>query len=406
MKDVYSVATLNQYIKHLFASDYALNNILVRGEVSNCKYHTSGHIYFTLKDKSAAIACVMFAGNRTTGLKFRLGEGMQVIALGSVSVYERDGKYQLYVRQIEPDGLGLLYQKYEALKKALDEKGYFSLEHKKPIPKYPKKIGIVTAKTGAAIQDIINIATRRNPYIQLVLYPATVQGPDAAPTIVKGIQALDAYGVDTIIVGRGGGSMEDLWAFNEEIVAKAIFECKTPVISAVGHETDTTIADFVSDMRAPTPSAAAELAVPDIRDIEALLGVYEDRLDNLMVGKVHLWRQYMEQYKFRLESLSPASQIREKRMHLIALEDMLNQRIATVITGKRHQAQMYQERLTGLSPMARLLGGYAFVTGEDGNLVRSVKQVKENDELKLSVADGDIYAKVTTVTINESRREQ
>ena len=406
MKEVYSVATLNQYIKHLFASDYALNNIMVRGEVSNCKYHTSGHIYFTLKDRAAAIACVMFAGNRATGLKFRLTEGMQVVALGSVSVYERDGKYQLYARQIEQDGLGLLYQKFEALKKALDEKGYFALEHKKPIPKYPKKIGIVTAKTGAAIQDIINIATRRNPYVQLVLYPATVQGLDAAPTIVKGIKALDAYGVDTIIVGRGGGSMEDLWAFNEEIVAKAIFECKTPIISAVGHETDTTIADFVSDMRAPTPSAAAELAVPDIREIESLLGAYEDRLDNLMVGKVHLWRQYMEQYRLRLDSLSPASQIREKRMHLIALEDRLNQRIATVIIGKRHQAQMYSERLAGLSPMARLLGGYAFVTDKDGQLIRSVKQVEENEELKLSVADGDIYAKVMSVEINDTRREQ
>ena len=240
----------------------------------------------------------------------------------------------------------------------------------------------------------------------MVLYPATVQGIDAAPTIVKGIKALDVYGVDTIIVGRGGGSMEDLWAFNEEIVAKAIFECKTPIISAVGHETDTTIADFVSDMRAPTPSAAAELAVPDIREIESLLGAYEDRLDNLMVGKVHLWRQYMEQYRLRLDSLSPASQIREKRMHLIALEEKLNQRIAAVITGKRHQAQMYSERLAGLSPMARLLGGYAFVTHKDGKLVRSVKQVKENEELKLSVADGDIYARVTSVEINDTRREQ
>ncbi len=310
------------------------------------------------------------------------------------------------MRQIEQDGLGLLYQKYEELKKTLNEKGYFALEHKKPIPKYPKKVGIVTAKTGAAIQDIINIATRRNPYVQLVLYPATVQGADAAPTIVKGIRALDAYGVDTIIVGRGGGSMEDLWAFNEEIVAKAIFECETPIISAVGHETDTTIADFVADMRAPTPSAAAELAVPDIREIQSLLSTYEDRLDNLMVGKVNLWRQYMEQYKFRLENLSPESQIQEKRMCLIALEEMLNQRIATLITRKRHQAQIYSERLTGLSPMARLLGGYAFVTGEDGQLVRSVKQVKAEDELRLSVADGDIYAKVTAIDINESRREQ
>ena len=296
MKEVYSVGALNQYIKHLFSSDYALNNIYVRGEVSNCKYHTSGHIYFTLKDKMSAVACVMFAGSRG-GLGFKMTEGQQVVVFGSISVYERDGRYQLYARQIDLDGQGLLYQKYEALKKELEEKGYFDQAHKKPIPQYPAKVGIVTAKIGAAIQEKINISTRRNPFVQLVLYPATVQGIDAAPTIVRGIATLDAYGVDTIIVGRGGGSMEDLWAFNEAAVARAIYLCETPVISAVGHETDVTIADFVADMRAPTPSAAAELAVPDVRELFARLSQYEDKLDALLVGKVHLNRQYLEKYR-------------------------------------------------------------------------------------------------------------
>ena len=394
MKEIYSVGALNQYIKQLFVSDYGLNNIYVRGEVSNCKYHTSGHIYFTIKDKNSALACVMFAGNRG-GLDFRLGEGQQVVVFGSVSVYERDGKYQLYARQITQDGQGLLYQRFEALKKRLDAMGYFSSEHKKQIPAYPKKIGIVTAKTGAAIQDIINISTRRNPFIQLVLYPATVQGQDAAPTIAAGIRALDAYGVDTIIVGRGGGSMEDLWAFNEELVADAIFKCRTPVISAVGHETDVTIADFVADLRAPTPSAAAELAVPDLREILGRLSDYEDTLDQLLSSKVHLYRQYAEQYRLRLTHLSPQNRIREQRMRLMDMEDQLNYHVEKVLTVKKHQRDLFMERLAGLSPLARLSGGYAFVTDAGKNLVRSVEHIKSGDILTISVTDGDIQAKVT-----------
>ena len=396
-KEIYSVGALNQYIKHLFTSDYALNNIYVRGEVSNCKYHTSGHIYFTLKDRTGAIACVMFASARS-GLNFRMSEGQQVVAFGSVSVYERDGKYQLYARQIVLDGQGLLYQKFEALKKSLEAAGLFDGRHKKPIPKYPAKIGIVTAKTGAAIQDIINISTRRNPFVQLVLYPATVQGADAAPTIVQGIKVLDAYGVDTIIVGRGGGSMEDLWAFNEESVARAIYACKTPVISAVGHETDTTIADFVADMRAPTPSAAAELAVPDFRELIGKLSDYEDKIDSLLVGKLHLWRQYIEQYRLKLENLSPKSQIQEKRMRLMGMEDALNQRIENIVTAKRHKTQLYAQTIEGLSPIARLSGGYALVTGSDQRLVASVERVHTGDVLTISVTDGDIEAKAEKIT--------
>ena len=397
MKEIYSVGALNQYIKQLFVSDYGLNNIYVRGEVSNCKYHTSGHIYFTLKDKGSALACVMFAGQRS-GLGFRLGEGQQVVVYGSVSVYERDGKYQLYARQIKQDGIGLLYQKYEALKKHLEALGYFAPEHKKKIPAYPKKIGIVTAKTGAAIQDMINISTRRNPFVQLVLYPAIVQGPEAAPTIVKGIRALDAYGVDTIIVGRGGGSMEDLWAFNEEMVARAIYECQTPVISAVGHETDVTLADFVADLRAPTPSAAAELAVPDVRGLLEALSSMEDRLDQLLLGKLHLNRQYVEQYRLRLSHLSPESQIQEKRLRLIDMEDRMGYLLDRLLDRKKHLRDLYMERLGGLSPLSRLAGGYAFVMDESRSLVRSISQVGPGDRLTVSVADGDILACVTETT--------
>ena len=265
MKNVYTVRQVNSYIKNMFAQDFMLNRIYVKGEVSNLKYHTSGHIYFSLKDESGTIACVMFAGSRA-GLSFRMKEGQQVIVLGSISVYERDGKYQLYAREIVPAGAGLLYEKFEALKKELAEMGMFAPEYKQPIPKYVRTVGIVTAPTGAAVRDIINIAGRRNPYVQLILYPALVQGEGAAESIVKGIHALEAKQVDVIIVGRGGGSIEDLWAFNEEAVARAVFDCTVPVISAGGHETDTTITDYVADLRAPTPSAAAELAVYEYRE--------------------------------------------------------------------------------------------------------------------------------------------
>ena len=258
--NIYSVGQVNTYIKNLFAQDFLLERIAVKGEVSNCKYHTSGHIYFTLKDVTGAIACVMFAGNRK-GLAFRMKEGDNVVVKGSIQVYERDGKYQLYAKEITLDGAGALYVRFEQLKQELAEMGMFAPEYKQPIPAYIRTLGIVTAPTGAAIQDIRNIAHRRNPMVRLILYPALVQGEGAAASIVNGIRALEALGVDAMIVGRGGGSIEDLWAFNEEIVARAVFDCSVPIISAVGHETDTTIIDYVADLRAPTPSAAAELAV-------------------------------------------------------------------------------------------------------------------------------------------------
>ena len=260
MKNVYTVTQVNSYIRNMFTQDFMLNALYVKGEISNCKYHSSGHIYFTLKDQGGTIACVMFAGNRAK-LRFRLEEGMQVIVFGTIDVYERDGKYQLYAKEITADGAGDLYVRFEQLKRELEEMGMFAPEYKQPIPKFIRTLGVVTAPTGAAVRDIINIAKRRNPYVQIILYPAIVQGDQAVPSIVNGIHALERLGVDVMIVGRGGGSMEDLWAFNEREVAQAVFDCQVPVISAVGHETDTTMIDYVSDLRAPTPSAAAELAV-------------------------------------------------------------------------------------------------------------------------------------------------
>ena len=307
MKNVYSVGQVNTYIKNMFAQDFMMQRISVKGEVSNCKYHTSGHIYFTLKDSVGAISAIMFAGNRR-GLKFPMKEGDKVVVTGSVEVYERDGKYQLYAREIEPDGAGSLFLKFEALKRELEEMGMFAPEYKRPIPKYARTIGVVTAPTGAAVRDIQKIAARRNPYVQLILYPALVQGEGAVESIINGIHALDAYGVDVMIVGRGGGSIEDLWAFNEEEVARAIFECDTPVISAVGHETDTTIADFVADLRASTPSAAAEMAVFDYYAVKEQLLAAENRMRFMLTQKIDQNRMKLEHYRTRLQAASPAAE--------------------------------------------------------------------------------------------------
>ena len=277
MASVYSVAQVNSYIKNMFAQDFVMNRISVRGEISNCKYHPSGHIYFTMKDESGTLKAVMFAGQRR-GLSFRLEEGQSVVVTGAVDVYERDGTYQLYAKKIELDGRGDLYERFCRLREELEEMGMFAEEYKRPIPRYAQKIGIVTASTGAAIRDIMNITARRNPFVQLILYPALVQGDGAVASICAGIRTFDEMRLDVLIFGRGGGSIEDLWAFNEEEVARAIFECQTPVISAVGHETDVTIADYAADLRAPTPSAAAELAVFDYFQFQMDLNARKQRL--------------------------------------------------------------------------------------------------------------------------------
>ena len=393
MGQAYSVTEINQYIKNLFVRDRILASIYIKGEVSNCKYHTSGHIYFTLKDAQGQLACVMFAGQRK-GLAFKLEEGQSVIAYGSVNVYERDGKYQLYASSIVLDGQGVLYEKYERLKKQLEEEGLFELSHKKPIPSYPKKVGIVTASTGAAIQDIINISKRRNPYVQLILYPAQVQGQGSAESVAKGISILDKLGLDTIIVGRGGGSIEDLWAFNEELVARAIFHCRTPIISAVGHETDVTIADFVSDLRAPTPSAAAELAVNDYQVFQGVMRDYKRKLTRELQQKLSLYRSRVNQLKLRLFYGSPAYQIRQKRQYLIEVEQKLGTRMNQRIKEKRHKLELFIAKLAGLSPLTKLSKGYALIVGEDNVPIQSINKVKEKDLLTISLLDGDIRTRV------------
>ena len=392
-QNVYSVGQVNTYIKNMFGQDYLLNRLYVKGEVSNCKYHTSGHVYFSLKDETGAIACVMFASQRSN-MKFRLAEGQKVIVLGSVKVYERDGKYQLYANEIVLDGVGLLYERFQALKKELEEMGMFSHEYKKPIPKFCKKVGVVTAPTGAAIRDIMNISMRRNPYVQLILYPALVQGEMAAPSIVKGIEALDKLGLDVIIVGRGGGSMEDLWAFNEEIVARAIFHCQTPIISAVGHETDITIADYVSDLRAPTPSAAAELAVFNVKDVLEKQQFYKMRMDQAMKHKIHLLRKELETYELRIKALSPAQQLLEKRTLAADLANQLELSMKNNLREKRFLLQMYIEKLNGLSPLKKLNQGYSFVADMKGRAITSVEKVNIEDELTIHVTDGEVKTKV------------
>jgi len=384
----------------MFTQDYFLQTVFVKGEVSNCKYHPSGHIYFTLKDSASALNCIMFAGDRR-GLSFRLTEGQQVIAKGSVSVFERDGRYQLYVKEVTLDGAGALYEKYEQLKRELAEEGMFAPEYKQPIPKYIHTLGVVTADTGAAVRDIIQIATRRNPYVQIILYPALVQGASAAPSIVNGIRALERQGVDVMIVGRGGGSIEDLWAFNERMVAQAVFDCTVPVISAVGHETDTTIIDYVSDLRAPTPSAAAELAVTSASDIDQEILNGQERLYRQMDRVLRRKKQQAEQMEMRLRYLSPANRIREKRTYSIQLEERLENRMQMILRDRRHTLALYIERMKAVSPLEKLNSGYSYVEAADGKNIRSVTQVREGDSLRIRVSDGMIEAKVEQVQQGE-----
>ena len=393
MRNVYSVKQVNAYIKNMFTQDFMLNRIYIKGEVSNCKYHTSGHIYFSLKDESGSIACIMFAGQRS-GLAFKMQDGQQVIVLGSVTTYERDGKYQLYAKEIILDGAGLLYEKFEALKRELGEMGMFAPEYKQPIPKFAKKIGIVTAPTGAAIRDIMNISARRNPYVQLILYPALVQGDGAAASIVKGIEMLDKHGVDVMIVGRGGGSIEDLWAFNEEPVARAIFNCRTPIISAVGHETDTTIADYVADMRAPTPSAAAELAVFEYQALENYLEELHLKLKKALYQKLQIERMKLERYRLKMNYLHPKMKLREKQQRSVEIEQKLRNIMEKKLTLAKQRLAIQIERMKGASPLAKLNQGFSYVSSENGNVVKSIEQVQLEDKLTIYMTDGIVKAKV------------
>ena len=395
-RNVYTVKQVNSYIKNMFTQDFMLNRIYVKGEVSNCKYHTSGHIYFSLKDESGTIACVMFAGQRG-GLSFHMREGQQIIVLGSVNVYERTGSYQLYAQEIRLDGEGTLYEKYQMLKQELEEMGMFAPEYKKAIPRYAKRIGVVTAPTGAAVRDIMNISARRNPYVQLLLYPAQVQGEGAKESIVRGIRMLETKNVDAIIVGRGGGSIEDLWAFNDECVARAIFDCQVPVISAVGHETDVTIADYVADLRAPTPSAAAELAVWDYRQLQGYLDECRLRMNRSMTGTFRINRLRLKELDVRLSYLHPRHKLQDQQQRLIELEEELRTLMRDRVKEARHRLAIQIEKLNGLSPVRKLNQGFAYVEEADGGVVKSIRQVEKGDELTVYVTDGLIRTSVKAV---------
>ena len=395
-RNIYTVKQVNSYIKNMFTQDFMLNRIYVKGEVSNCKYHTSGHIYFSLKDESGTIACVMFAGQRG-GLSFHMREGQQIIVLGSVNVYERTGSYQLYAHEIRLDGEGTLYEKYQMLKQELEEMGMFAPEYKKAIPRYAKRIGVVTAPTGAAVRDIMNISARRNPYVQLLLYPAQVQGEGAKESIVRGIRMLETKNVDVIIVGRGGGSIEDLWAFNDECVARAIFDCQVPVISAVGHETDVTIADYVADLRAPTPSAAAELAVWDYRQLQGYLDECRLRMNRSMTGTIRINRLRLKELDVRLSYLHPRHKLQDQQQRLIELEEELRTLMKDRVKEARHRLAIQIEKLNGLSPVRKLNQGFAYVEEADGGVVKSIRQVEKGDELTVYVTDGLIRTSVKAV---------
>lgn len=402
--NVYSVGQVNAYIKNMFAQDFMMSRIYVRGEVSNCKYHSSGHIYFTLKDKTGVLQAVMFASSRKNGLKFRMKDGDNVIVLGAIRVYERDGKYQLYADQVILEGAGFLYQRFEMLKKELEEMGMFDPSFKQPIPKYVRTVGVVTAPTGAAVRDIQNIASRRNPYIQLILYPAQVQGEGAALSIVNGIRALEARGVDVMIVGRGGGSIEDLWAFNEEIVAREIFECSVPVISAVGHETDITISDYVADLRAPTPSAAAELAIFDIRQIFERMEASKLTLNRVLSDRIEQKRATLRQYSLQLKSANPKAKLTEKRQLAIDYETGLHRTMEKIFLAKKHSLQLYAAALEGLSPLKKLSGGYAYVTDESGRRLYSVNGLKAHDRIRGYLSDGSFLAVVEEISMQSPAR--
>lgn len=417
----YTVGQINSYIKNIIASDPLLKNVIIKGEISNCKYHSMGHIYFSLKDESGSMPAVMFKSSRPTGLKFKLEDGMSVYISGSIDVYERDGRYQLYARKIiqDEDTKGKLYAEYEKLKQKLFDEGLFDFEVKKAIPEYPKKVGIVTASTGAAIQDIRNIARRRNPYVQLILYPAKVQGEGAAETIVKGIEVLDKMGLDTIIIGRGGGSIEDLWTFNEEIVARAIFAAETPIISAVGHEVDNTISDYVADLRAPTPSAAAELAIPDVMNVINEVRRARTQLDQNMTQKLNELKMMLRTAIINLEAHNPERNLRDKQQYLSGLVDRMNMLIANKYKDNKDRFERidlkaamdlklqqyisrYQvavARLDGLSPTAKLKGGFGYIS-HGIKAVDSVKNINAGDELHITINDGEIDASVIKITEN------
>lgn len=390
--NIYSVAQINKYIAGLFKTDYLLPQVSVQGEIGTCTYSSNGHIYFSLKDEASTIKCAMWR-TRRAGLDFKLETGMKVVVTGGIETYIPSGSYQIIAGKIEKVGVGNIYEQFELLKKKLEAEGLFDPQYKRPIPKHVKTLGVVTAATGAAVRDIINISKRRNPGIRIVLYPALVQGNDAPKEIIEGINALEKYGVDCMIVGRGGGSMEDLWCFNDEGVAQTIFNCSVPVISAVGHETDFTIADFVSDLRAPTPSAAAELAVTDISLWMDALSEYKRKNERLMRSILLQKRNLLSHYRDKYRLASPESKLNENRNRLAGLEERLNSKMQAILTSYRNKLSLQAQRLHGVSPLNKLGGGYAYVATEKGS-VKSIEDISVNDTITVNLTDGSFTATV------------
>ncbi|MBQ9360468.1 MAG: exodeoxyribonuclease VII large subunit [Lachnospiraceae bacterium] len=418
MAKVYSVTQITSYLKGLITRDPLLSFVSVSGELSNVKYHVSGHIYFTLKDEGAQLAGVMFSSD-TGGLDFRLAEGMKVNVTGSIGIYDKAGTYQIYARKITKEGRGELYERYLKLKDELEDMGMFADEYKQAIPEYIKRLGVVTASTGAAVRDIINITRRRNPYVEIILYPAKVQGEGAAESVARGIEVLNRTGVDVIIAGRGGGSIEDLWAFNEVIVAEAIFHSRTPVISAVGHETDTTIADFVADLRAPTPSAAAELAVYDYGQYLERLDSYRAELRGAIGNHIVRDRLKLKEAESELKKKRPDAVIAAKKLRLADIENGLRRLMSDKLSenkdhmaesgrrmrdamhkkqsDRRHSIVIYAEKLKGVSPLEKLTQGYSYVADENGKNIRDASLLSVGDRINIYMLNGRVKSAVTEV---------
>ena len=388
-----TVSTLNQYIKNKIAEDEYLNNILVKGEISNFKNHYTGHLYFTLKDEKTLIKCIMFK-SYAEKLNFMPKDGMKVFLFGGVSVFERDGIYQIYVKAMEEDGLGDLYKKYQELKNKLEKQGLFEQEHKKIIPKMPKVIGVLTSKTGSVIKDIINVATRRNPNVQIRLLPVAVQGEGAAKKIAEGINYMNQNQLaDVLILARGGGSLEDLWPFNEEIVAHSIYHSEIPIISAVGHETDFSISDFVADLRAPTPSAAAELAVPNILEVKQKIRMYQNRLKMSLIKKVEVMKLQYEKIMSSFVFKEPMRKIQEE---YITIDNQIKQLEKYMQEKLKKEETRYQKliaQLDAYSPLKTLARGYT-ITQKEGKVVKTKTQLKSGDKIELKFIDGVIQAEV------------
>lgn len=393
---VYSVSQLNNYVKGVLDKDENLAHIFVSGEISNFKAHYSGHYYLTVKDEAAAIKAVMFAGNASR-LRFMPENGMKVIIFGTVSLFPRDGSYQLYINDMQPDGAGALNVAFEQLKKKLSAEGLFSQEHKKPIPKFPKRVGVVTSFTGAAVRDIFNVLGRRFPAAEVVIRPCKVQGDGAAEDIAKAIKEFNEYGcADVLIVGRGGGSIEDLWAFNEEVVARAVYASSIPIISAVGHETDYTICDFVADLRAPTPSAAAECAVPDAMELKSRLLSYKQHLFTLAKNAVKAERTKLELIEKSGALKDPTLKIKDNKSELIYLSENLSMLADSYINSNKNKLSAIAGKLDALSPLGVIARGYSLTQSGD-KVVTSVKNVKIGDEISVNLSDGTFTANVTNI---------